>query len=263
MGESAPKPEPGVVVRHVEHVMGMAVSIHVRDDDTRASTLDGAIAHLRDVDARFSTYRSDSEVSRLARGSISLEDCSDDVRAVLALADAVRLRTGGYFDVVRRGGDGEPVLDPSGIVKGWAVDGAVHLLASAGLRSFFVNAGGDVVARGADAGPPWRIGIRHPFDPKAVFTVACATDLCVATSGTYERGAHIVDPHTGRPPSGLASLTVVGPTLALVDAFATAAFAMGRAGVAWVADQPGFGVCAVTEDGRVLYDDEFGRVRAA
>jgi thiamine biosynthesis lipoprotein len=254
---------PRAALRHVEHVMGMTVSIHVRDEDVHPSALEPALAFLHDVDARFSTYRSDSEVSRLARGSITLQDCGPDVRAVLALADAVRLRTHGFFDVMIRGAGGVATLDPSGIVKGWAVDGAADRLRHAGVRDFCLNAGGDVVARGAGRSTPWRIGLRHPFDPQHVFAVVAAPSICVATSGTYERGAHIVDPHTGRPPVGLASVTVIGDTLAMVDAFATAAFAMGRNGPAWVARQPGYGICAVTSDRRVSYDDDFARFRAA
>jgi thiamine biosynthesis lipoprotein len=253
----------GAALKHVEQVMGMAVSIHVRDDDVRPSALQSALAFLHDVDARFSTYRSDSEVSRLARGSLTLQDCSADVRAVLALADAVRMRTHGFFDVLVRSVDGVATLDPSGIVKGWAVDGAAARLARAGVRNFCINAGGDVVARGALTSAPWRIGLRHPFDPQRVFAVVEAPSLCVATSGAYERGAHIVDPHTGRPPVGLASVTVIGDALTMVDAYATAAFAMGRDGLAWVARQPGYGVCGVTSDRRVSYDDDFARYRAA
>jgi thiamine biosynthesis lipoprotein len=251
-----------VALRHVEHVMGMAVSIHVLDDvDPRV--LEPALAHLHDVDARFSTYRSDSEVSRLARGAVSLQDCSRDVRIVLDLAEALRLRTDGYFDMVRAGADGAPTLDPSGVVKGWAVDGAADRLRRAGVRTFCINAGGDVLACSADASHLWRIGIRHPRESHAVFAVVAAANVCVATSGAYERGDHIVDPHTGQPPVGLASLTVIGRRLATVDAFATAAFAMGAAGIAWVARQPGYGVCAVTDAAHVSYDDEFARYRVA
>jgi thiamine biosynthesis lipoprotein len=233
----------------------------VRGDEVPAAVLDAALAHLHDVDARFSTYRDDSEVSRLARGSISVDDCSADVGAVLALADAVRLKTGGFFDVIRRNPDGSVVFDPSGIVKGWAVDGAADLLARGGLRSFSINAGGDVVTRSTRDLGQWRVGLRHPFESRRVFAVIEATDLCVATSGTYERGSHIVDPHTALPPAGLASMTVVGARLAIVDAYATAAFAMGPEGVSWVGRQPGYGVCAVTTAGRVRFDDEFARLR--
>ena len=191
-----------------------------------------------------------------------MDDCGPaDVQAVLTLADAVRLQTLGYFNATRCAPDGNLGPDPSGIVKGWAVDRAADLLRRAGVRSFCINAGGDVVARSSDDAAPWRMGIRDPFDASQVFAVVEAANLCVATSGTYERGAHIVDPHTRRPPAGLASLTVVGPRLATVNTFATAAFAMGVAGMDWVARQTGYGVCAVTTDRRVVYDDDFAQLR--
>jgi thiamine biosynthesis lipoprotein len=262
MADPTDATRPAPTVRHVEHVMGMAVSIHVRDQ-VEPTVLEPALAYLHDIDARFSTYRPDSEISRLGRGTISLQECARDVRTVLHLADALRLRTGGYFDALRTSADGSLTLDPSGVVKGWAIDGATHYLSDAGVRSFCINAGGDVVVRGVDAWDRWRIGIRHPRDPHSVFAVVEATNLCVATSGTYERGAHIIDPHTGLPPTGLASLTVFGPRLAIVDAYATAAFAMGEAGVGWVARQHGYGVCAVTEAMRVVYNDEFSQRRVA
>jgi thiamine biosynthesis lipoprotein len=253
---------PVAGLRHVEHVMGMAVSIHVRDD-LPASVLAPVLQHLRDVDATFSTYRADSEISRLAAGTLGLRECHPDVRTVLDQADALRLRTRGYFDVMLPGPDGQPRLDPSGIVKGWAVDRAAAILERAGVRSFCVNAGGDVVARSHDPSRPWRVGIRHPLDAQTIIAVVEGANVCVATSGAYERGAHIVDPHTGRPPTGLLSITVIGPRLAMVDAFATAAFAMGDLGASWVASQPGYGVYAVNDDLHAAFDEEFLRYRAA
>jgi FAD:protein FMN transferase len=74
----------------------------------------------------------------------------------------------------------------------------------------------------------------------------------VATSGACERGEHIVDPHTGRPPEGVLSVTVLGPDLATADAYATAAFAMGRAGPAWTAALGRYDAITILADGRVL-----------
>jgi thiamine biosynthesis lipoprotein len=131
---------------------------------------------------------------------------------------------------------------------------AVTGLRSAGARNFQVVAGGDLLAAGEAApGQPWRIGIRHPDTADQVAAVLAVRDLAVATSGLYERGDHIVDPWTGAVPRGLKSMTVVGPELAWADAYATAAFAMGEAGVAWAARQPGFGALAITADGRVVW----------
>jgi len=160
----------------------------------------------------------------------------------------------GYFDV-RAGGR----LDPSGLVKGWAVAGAAARLAAAGARDLFIDAGGDIATRGGS----WRIGIRHPLDRGRLAAALEGSDLAVATSGEYERGRHVVDPHTGRPPEGLLSVTVVGPDVAAADAYATAAFAMGAAGPAWAATLPAYDAVCITADQRVLSTPGMARHRAA
>ena len=144
-------------------------------------------------DARFSTYRPDSEVSRLADGSLAEEDASLDVRHVLAVCDHLAVTTGGAFDARHHRSDGR--LDPSGYVKGWAIEEAAWLIDSAGGRNYSINAGGDIVARGQAApGRPWRVGIRHPDRADKVAAVLAVSDRAVATSGSYERGDHIVGP---------------------------------------------------------------------
>jgi thiamine biosynthesis lipoprotein len=244
----APAPE-------VRHIMGMPIGIHVRDEGV---DVEPAFAWLREVDATFSTYRPDSAVSRLDRGEISLADCAPEVDEVLTRCLALERETRGFFSVRPAGR-----LDPSGLVKGWAVDGAAARLAAAGAVDFCVNAGGDVVARGRPApGRRWRVGVRHPEDLDAVAAVLAVENLAVATSGEYERGAHILDPHTRRPPTGLLSVTVVGPDLATADAYATAAFAMGADGPGWTATLDGYDAMCITADRRVLSTPGFARDRA-
>jgi FAD:protein FMN transferase len=180
------------------------------------------------------------------------------VSEVLTRCTALERATDGYFSARPAGR-----LDPSGLVKGWAIDGAADRLAAAGARSFCVNAGGDLVARGRpDADRGRRVGIRHPVDHDAVAAVLEVTDLAVATSGAYERGAHILDPHTGQAPAGLLSVTVVGPDLATADAYATAAFAMGAGGPAWAASLAGYDALCITDDHRVLSTPGLARHRA-
>jgi thiamine biosynthesis lipoprotein len=243
----------------VEHVMGTTVSIDVREPSVPERVLDDVIGWFHDVDRRFSPFRADSEVSRVGDGRLAFEDASPDVRAMFTLADQLQARTGGYFDPRGFHPDGRP--DPTGVVKGWAVDEAVARLRLAGADNVEVVAGGDLVATGEpERGRPWRIGIRHPDDPSAVAAVLAVRDLAVATSGLYERGGHIVDPHTGRVPTGLRSMTVVGPSLTLADGYATAAFAMGEAGLAWVAGLPGFGALAITARDRVVWTPLVGEL---
>lgn len=241
----------------VEPVMGTVVSIDVRAPFVPAGALEAAIAWFHDVDRRFSPYRADSEVTRVGEGSLALEDASPDVRAMFTLADQLRDRTDGFFD--QRGFRPDRRADPTGVVKGWSVDEAIAGLRLAGARNVQVVAGGDLVAAGEpEPGRPWRIGIRHPDHEDATAAVLLVRDLAVATSGLYERGDHIRDPHTGASPRALRSMTVVGPTLALADAYATAAFAMGEPGIAWVGRQPGFGALAITAADRVVWTDLVG-----
>ncbi len=228
----------------VEQIMGMPIVVEVRDEDVDATALDEVFDWLRWVDATFSTYKEGSEISRLARGELALANACPEVRDVLRRCDELRLETRGYFDARASG-----ILDPSGLVKGWSIDRAASILDEAGLRSFAVNAGGDMRLRGG----PWRIGIQHPRERDRVAAVVEATDLAVATSGAYARGDHVVNPYTRRPPTGILSVTVVGDELATADAYATAAFAMGaEAAPHWVARLRGYEAMIILEDDVVL-----------
>ncbi len=245
-------------MRRVESIMGTTVSIDVRPPYVGPEVLDAVVAQLRDIDARFSTYRADSEVSRLGCGELRAEDASLDVRHVLAACDHLATVTGGAFDA--RGHRPNGQLDPSGYVKGWAVEEAAWLIDGAGGRNYWINAGGDIVARGhAEPGRPWRVGIRHPDRADKMASVLAVTDRAVATSGDYERGAHIADARVGRAASGLRSVTVVGPGLAFTDAYATAVFAMGRDGLGWLASNPetaaDYAAYSITDDGRAIWTE--------
>ena len=251
------------MMRRVELMMGTAIEIDVRDPAVDTAVLDAAFDHLRDVDARFSTFKSDSEISRLDRGDLQEADCSADAGLVLVMCEEARIVSDGYFDIRRHRSDGG--LDPSGLVKGWSVEGACRILDAAGVEAYCINAGGDVFARGVERpGSPWRIGIRNPWDARTVSAVVSARDLAIATSGTYERGEHVIVPHTGRPPPGIVSMTVIGPSITWADAWATAAFAMGVRGVEWVASElEGYEASAITTDRHVISSVAFERFMVA
>ncbi len=238
---------PGL--RRVEHIMGMPIVVDLRDTRATDAALEEVFDWFRWVDATFSTYKPDSEVSRLGRGELALADAHPDLRWVLERCDELREETDGYFDA-RAGGS----LDPSGLVKGWSVDRAAALLRRAELRNFAVNAGGDTVVSGrAIPQPVWRIGIEHPLERMRVASVVEANDLAVATSGAYARGDHIVEPHTGSPVEGVLSVTIAGPDLATADAYATAAFAMGPVrGPRWTARLRGYEAMTILADQNVL-----------
>ncbi len=234
---------------HAEPVMGTVVSVDLRAPGPAAEdAVAEVVAWLHAVDATFSTYREHSEIRRLDRGELLPQDCSPDVRRVLERCRALHRETDGFFDVRAAG-----ALDPSALVKGWAVQRGAALLAAAGLHDFCLTAGGDLVTRGAAVPEEcWRVGIQHPRDRRAVAAVVEAHDLAVATSGAYERGAHIVDPHSGRPPEGVLSVTVTGPDLGTADAYATAALAMGADGPAWTLGLDGYEAMTILPDDTVL-----------
>ncbi|NEC84401.1 FAD:protein FMN transferase [Streptomyces sp. SID12501] len=231
-------------MRRVEHIMGFPISLRIDDENAPVEAADSVFAWLHEVDARFSPFKPDSEVSRLDRGELETGELSADLTEVLGLCEEFRAATGGAFDV-RLPGRG---LDPCAVVKGWAVQRAADLLEAAGVRTYCLNAGGDVVA----AGRPWRVGVRHPEHADQLCTVLEITEGGVATSARYERGDHILDGRTGRPATGLLSLTVVAATLTEADATATAAFAMGAEGIEWAAARKGCEVFAVDADRQVF-----------
>ncbi len=241
-----------------EQHMGTTIIVDIRDPGIDHDVVDRVFDWFRFVDETFSTFSEGSDVSRIDSGELTVAEASPEVREVLNACEALRSRTGGYFDAHVSGH-----LDPSAFVKGWSVDRAAALLTAQGAENFAVYAGGDVVTRGA-AGPeePWRIGIRHPTQRHAISAIVAAGDLAVATSGAYNRGAHVLDPLTGKPPHGLLSLTVTGPELGSADAFATAAFAMGRDGPAWVATLEGYEMLAILPDLTALITPGFPAVDA-
>ena len=229
--------------------MGTVITVDIRDPAVPAAAVESLFSWFHHVNAVFSTFLADSEISRLARGLIAESGCRPEVREVLGLCAEVERMSHGCFDI-RAGGR----LDPSGLVKGWSVERAAALLQAAGGHNFFIDAGGDIVARGRPApGRRWRVGIRHPEIADRFAALLEVGDLAVATSGTYERGEHIVDPRSGRPALGMLSMTVVGPSLTYADAFATAAYVMGETGAEWVAGIDGYAALAVTGDHRVAW----------
>jgi thiamine biosynthesis lipoprotein len=234
--------------------MGMPISLamrgrHAADGAGRAAWA-GVMDSLRAVDEVFSTYRPGSVVSRLGRGELALADCPPQVAEVMELGEAARRSSGGAFSIRRPGPDGGVVLDPSGVVKGWAAERAAEALRALPETDFCLSAGGDLVCRTLDPDArPWRIGIEDPRDPRRLIAVVPVDTGAVATSGSAHRGQHIVDARTGRPPSGIASVTVVAASLTAADIDATAAYAQGADAASWLGSRPGRSGLVVWSDG--------------
>jgi thiamine biosynthesis lipoprotein len=249
--------------QRVEQIMGLPIGIDLRDLDVEPSVLDEAFDWLRWVDATFSTYKYDSEISRSNRGEITLDEVHADVREVLRRCEQLRFETGGYFDIrapdlpeEARSWDPElspRAVDPAGLVKGWSIERAARRLSEAGARNFSINAGGDVRVYGSpEEGLQWRIGIQHPRIRDKVAAVVAANELAIATSGAYARGHHIIDPLSQTTPEGVLSVTITGPDLGLADAYATAAYAMGTDGPQWTAGLHGYEALTILANDVVL-----------
>ncbi len=234
------------IARYVEHVMGMPISLALRgrhaDDERARSAWADVMAELHWVDLTFSTYREDSYVSRLGRAEIALADAPAEVAEVLEIGAAAERDSGGAF-AVRRG----QTFDPSGVVKGWAVERASAALKALTDTDFCLSAGGDMVCHSDTS--PWRVGIEDPVSPSKILATVPVTNGGVATSGTAHRGSHLVDARTGRAPEGIASVTVIAASLIDADVDATTAYVLGREAAQWLRTRPGRTGLVVWADG--------------
>ncbi len=231
-------------------IMGMPVTVEIPNGAGGAAAVhavaDAVFDYFRSVDEKFSTYKTTSEISAINRRDLSPEDASEEMKQVLKLSEETKKKTKGYFDIVTPAG----TLDPSGLVKGWAIWNAAQILLAKGFSDFYVDAGGDIQPHGRNAeGKKWRIGIKNPWNEAEHVKVIQASGQGVATSGTYIRGPHIYDPKNGRRPAEeIVSLTVVGPNIYEADRFATAAFAMGKKGLLFIERLAGFEAYMIGHD---------------
>jgi thiamine biosynthesis lipoprotein len=226
-------------------VMGMPVTVNILADKSVTSDLEKVFAYFTYVDNKFSTYKGDSEISRINQGLLKIADSSQDMREVLDLCERTKKATGGYFEINNFG-----TLDPSGLVKGWAIKNAAKLIKKLGVKNFYINAGGDIQVGGRNENnQKWRIGIENPFNRKEIVKAVCVDNEGVATSGTYIRGQHVYDPHhPGHAITEIVSLTVIGPDVYEADRFATADFAMGLKGLEFIAGLKGFAGYMIDKD---------------
>ncbi len=226
---------------HRVEVMGTVVTFDIYcDADIARHEVYVRVARARAVleraDAVFSTWKELSPISQLRRGELTSAQAPADVAGVLGACELARSISDGWFDPWAMPGG----VDPSGYVKGWAAQRALGELAMTGVTGALVNAAGDVAAFGrpGTAGP-FRIAIA---DPAGRHGWACVVELAgaVATSGTYERGEHLIDPRSGRPAARVASASVTGPDLGLADALATALAVAGEEGLGFIERSHGY-----------------------
>ena len=240
--------------RRTARVMGTVASIHVYDRQSMAAidaAIDDSLDEIERIEVMFSTFRPSSAISLINAGRMNLLDAPAEVLEVLDACTWLEHASGGAFSFRRADG----FLDPAGFVKGWAAERGAARLAEYGIDNFTYTVGGDLIAKGEPApGQRWHVAIADPLNAGQVARSVETRAGAVATSGTSERGNHIRLQHG---PAQLASFSVLGPSLTWADAFATAAFAMGPAGLTWVAQFVGYEGIAIDTLGSVTNTDGF------
>lgn len=241
-------------MKQTELIMGMPITIEAVDDDA-ARHFETIFTYFRSIDDRYSTYKERSEISKINKG-LPRESWSREMREVFRLCEDTKQVSRGYFDIGHHG-----KLDPSGLIKGWAINNAAGKFREFGIRNFYIDAGGDIQVGGHnEQGEPWLVGIRNPFNMDEIIKTLRVSSEGVATSGTYIRGQHIYDPN--RPDDSIddvKSLTVIGPNIYEADRFATAAFAMGLQGIEFIAATPGLEGYMIDKDKTATYTNGFER----
>ena len=234
--------------------MGMPIIVEITDQNATPENLEKVFSYFKYVDEKFSTYKESSEITKINKEKNPESDWSEDMKEVFRLAKITKKETDGYFDIW----DGKN-YDPSGLVKGWAIYNAAKILEADGFFNFYINAGGDVEARGKNAeGKSWTVGIKNPFNVGEIIKVLKLEDKGVATSGTYIRGQHIYNPKKpGKPLKEIVSLTVIGSNVYEADRFATAAFAMENEGINFIEKTEGLEGYAINKNGIATMTSSF------
>ena len=237
-------------------LMDMPITIEVVDPDVSEKDIEELFGYFHSVESVFSMFRDTSEISKINAGSIKPEQYSADMKTILQLGEQTKRETNGYFDMKING-----KVDPTGVVKGWAIYQVSQKLLQRGFQNHYVDAGGDIQVQGKKTdGTAWRIGIRNPFHRTEIVKTVALNHEGIATSGTAIRGQHIYNPHKpGAAITDIASMTVIGPNVCEADRFATPAFAMGREGITFIEHKKGLEGYMIDSAGIATYTSGFNR----
>jgi len=226
-------------------IMGMPITIEILDSHEE-KIFEEIFSYFTFVDETFSTYKETSEISKINKGTQTLANSSPEVQEIFALADETKKLSNGYFNIKKPDGQ----IDPSGLVKGWAIENAAKILKNKNINNFFIDAGGDIqVSKPENSNDKWSVGIQSPFEPEKIIKVLYLRNNGLATSGTYNRGSHIYNPIGNKMTEEIVSLSVLGPNIYEADRFATAAFAMGKGGIYFIENLKGFEGYQINKDG--------------
>jgi thiamine biosynthesis lipoprotein len=238
--------------KETQIIMGMPITVEVVGT-TKQEDIERVFGYFRGVDEIFSTYKNESEISKINLKELSLDEASFPVREIFRLSEKTKEETKGYFNIWNG-----KIFDPSGLVKGWAILNAAGILINSGYENFYVEAGGDVQTYGKNgADEYWKVGIKNPFNQEEIIKVVKLSGQGIATSGNYIRGQHIYNPVDDKPISDIVSLTVIGPNVYEADRFATAAFAMGKDGINFIERLDGLEGYIIDKDGMATMTSGF------
>lgn len=223
-------------MKSTRFLMGMPITVEIAEKKAAKKDITNVFNYFVSIDNRFSTYKKDSEISKINSGLVSLKNASSEMQEVFALSEQTKKETNGYFDIFYSGN-----YDPSGLVKGWAIQNAANILEKKGFKNFYIDGGGDIQVVGKNTiGKPWRVGIKNPFQQDKNVKVLEIVDMAVATSGNYIRGNHIYSPKENKKIHDIVSLTVIARNIYDADRMCTGAFAMGRKGIYFIESLPGY-----------------------
>jgi thiamine biosynthesis lipoprotein len=211
-------------MRKVDFIMGMPISVDIPTCDD-GMVFESIFNRFKDIDQRFSAYKSGSELSKYQRAELELKELSPEFREVINACKAAEKLTDGYFSAYFSGN-----YDPTGYVKGWSIAEAGRVVEKKGYKTYCIGAGGDILAR-SDSDKVWNVGIQDPKDKTKILNKLSIKSGAVTTSGNYERGSHIINPKTGKPAGKFLSITVTGPDIITADILATAIFAASDLGL--------------------------------
>lgn len=235
-------------------LMDMPITVEISGRIIDQKIFDRVFDYFKYIDSKFSTFLPSSEISNINNGFIKAGDYSNDMNTVLNLSDKTKKETDGYFDIFH-----DDKLDPSGLVKGWAIHNSAEIITKCGFDDFYIDAGGDIEMRGNNQdGNKWRIGIKNPFNLKEIVKVVCLSNRGIATSGSYIRGKHIYNPLNPKViPDEIMSISVIGPDVFEADRFATAAFAMGKNGIKFIENRKNLEGYMIDKKGMATYTSGF------
>lgn len=244
-----------MIAHRRDDIMGMPIVIKIIDEEAREKDITEVFHFFDRVDNRFSPFKEHSELSRLNRRELDEKDISRDMKHIFVLSEKTRHETDGYFNI--RKSDG--TVDTSGIVKGWAIWEGTKILRKKGFKNFFIEAGGDIQTEGLnEERKKWSIGIKNPFNKQEIVKIVLLSGQGIATSGTYEKGQHIYNPHYyGSALKKIVSISVIGPNVYEADRFATAAYAMQEKGIEFIEKQKSLEGYMIDKDGMATMTSGF------